>query len=112
MDRDVLGPLRLRGVDAETAAGAGMLERDDEDQLAYAAAKRRVLVTSNAAHFALLHRQYLETGRTHAGIVVVHQQRYAAGEVIRRLLRLVATRTADDVRDQLEYLSSPSLAGP
>ncbi|MBI3971944.1 MAG: DUF5615 family PIN-like protein [Chloroflexi bacterium] len=111
MDRDVLGPLRLRGIDLETATDAGMLERDDEEQLAYAASQGRVIVTSNAAHFANLHRHYLETGRTHAGIIVIHQQRFTTGEVIRRLLRLVGTRTADAMRDQLEYLSSKSFAG-
>jgi hypothetical protein len=106
MDRDVLGPLRLRGVAVETAAEAGMLQRDDEEQLAYASSQQRVIVTSNAAHFARLHQEYLAAGRTHAGIVVIHQQRYSVGEVIRRLLRLVGTRTPDEMRNRLDYLSS------
>jgi hypothetical protein len=70
-DQDVLGPLRLRRIDVETTADAGMLNQDDKEQLAYATSQGRVIVTSNAAHFARLHHLYLETGRTHAGIIVI-----------------------------------------
>ena len=106
MDRDVLGPLRLRGLDIETASDASMLEGSDEEQLAYAASQGRTIVTSNVAHFARLHQLYLATGRTHAGIVVIHQRRHSVGDVIRRLLRLTSTRQPEDLRAQLVYLSS------
>jgi hypothetical protein len=87
-----------------------MLGRDHEDQLAYATSQGRVIVTANAAQFALLHRHYLEAGQTHAGIVIMHQQRCFVGELIRRLLRLAGTRTSNDMCDQLEYLGSGTLA--
>lgn len=75
IDQDVVGPLRLRGVDVETAAEATMLERSDEEQLTYATSKQRAVVTSNAADFARLHWQYLDSGQPHTGIIVVPQQR-------------------------------------
>ena len=112
MGRAVVGPLRLRGVDVETAADAGMLKRNDEEQLVYATSQQRAIVTANTAHFARLHRQFLETGRTHAGIIVIHQQRFSVGEVIRRLLRLNASGTPDELSDQLEYLSAATDSAP
>ena len=87
-----------------------MLERDNEEQLIYATSRGRALATANAAHFAFLHRHSLETGQTHAGIIIP-QQRYVLGEVIRRLLRLARSRTNEDMCNRLEYLSSADFAG-
>jgi hypothetical protein len=38
----ILQPLRARGIDVETAADAGMLGRDDEDQPPYTTSRRAV----------------------------------------------------------------------
>jgi len=40
----------------------------------------------------------------HAGIVIVPRQRYSVGEQLRRLLQLINTKTADDMRNHLEFL--------
>lgn len=42
-DADLIAALRARGVDLETAHEAGMIEREDLDQLAYATAQGRVI---------------------------------------------------------------------
>ncbi|MBW3541675.1 MAG: hypothetical protein KY476_15510 [Planctomycetes bacterium] len=53
-----------------------------------------------------LHTDWLNSGRSHAGIVLAPQQTYSIGEHVRRLLRLRAGRTTDEMRDRVEFLSA------
>jgi hypothetical protein len=55
----------------------------------------------------------MKARRTHAGVVIGPQQRWGVGEVIRRLLRLRETISAEAMRNWLESLSHwPSGATP
>ena len=94
--------LRGRGLDAVTAVAEDMLGLDDSAQLAHAAAIGRCVVTHNRVHFELLHRQYLASGRDHAGIVVA--TRRAPHEIASRIVMLLNTLTADEIRNQLLYV--------
>ena len=69
-----------------------------------ATAQGRVLVTANARDFASLHREWLMQGRSHAGLLVVPQQRYSTGEILRRMLRLASSRF--ELTNGLYYLSN------
>lgn len=106
MDQRLVQALRARGMDVETALDAGMVAQPDEEHLKYAAQAGRVLHTFNVSDFYDLHTQFLEERRTHAGLVLVSQQRYAVGEQMRRLLRLKAERTASDMKNQVVFLAS------
>jgi len=106
MQRAVLAGLRARGVDAATAMEVGMVDRSDEEQLEFARTQGRVLFTFNASDFCRIHAELLSRRKAHAGIIVAPQQRYSVGERIRRLLRLIAGKTAEDMRNQLEFLSN------
>ena len=64
----------------------------------------RTVFTFNVRDFARLHGEYLAIGRHHAGIIVSDQLQ--TGVILRRLLKLLATRTAAEMRDLLEYLSN------
>jgi hypothetical protein len=44
--------------------------------------------------------------RPHAGIIVAPQQRYAVGEELRRLLRLIGTVSAEEMQNRVEFLSA------
>ncbi|SPE35798.1 conserved hypothetical protein [Candidatus Sulfopaludibacter sp. SbA6] len=44
--------------------------------------------------------------RTHAGIIVAPQQQYSVGEELRRIMRLISRSTAEQMQNQLEFLSS------
>jgi len=98
--------LRRRGVDVLTANEAGMRERDDADHLAYATGQGRVLYSFNTGDFNALHTAYIVEGKTHAGIILAPQQRYTVGEQMRRLLRLIHTVPAEEMRDRIEFLSA------
>ena len=82
-----------------------MTEREDHEHLAYAAAQGRAVYTFNRRHFCHLHTETLQSGGSHAGIIVCQQQRFRIGEQMRRLLNLIAARTAEEMRDRLEFLS-------
>jgi hypothetical protein len=96
--------LRARGVDLVTTADAGQIGSSDEEQLAFAAAHGLVLYTFNVGDFCRLHLAYLETGRSHAGIVVVPRQRYDVGQQIRAICRLTTDRTASEMQNALVFL--------
>jgi len=104
-DNDLIQALQLRGVDVVGAWNAGMRQRDDEEHLRFASAQGRVLYGFNVGDYFRLHTQFISHGRTHAGIALAKQQRYSVGEQMRRLLRLIATRSAEEMRDQIEFLS-------
>ena len=98
--------LRARGVDLLTADEAGAVGWTDEEQFAYAAEQGRVMCTFNRGDFYGLHTEYLATGRSHAGLVLAQQQRYSVGEYLRRLLRVMAALSAEEMRDRVEFLSA------
>ena len=70
--------LRRHGIDVTTSADAGLLNADDDAQLAFATAQRRVLVTHDH-DFLRLHAG----GTTHSGIAYCHQNKHSVGEVMR-----------------------------
>ena len=106
MDRDLVQALRARGVDVITALDAGMIERRDEDHLRYATAQGRVLYTFNIRDFYLLHAAFQAENRPHAGIILAQQQRYSIGLQVRRLLRLIASTPAEEMKNRVEFLSA------
>ena len=87
--------LRARNVDVLTAAEAEMINRNDQDHLAAAAALGRVLYSFNVADYCILHQAWMAEEQFHAGIVVGQQQRFPTGEELRCLMRLISTVTAD-----------------
>lgn len=105
MRRALVRALRTRNVDAVTALDMGMIEQADEDHLAAATAQRRVLYSFNLADFYRLHRAWLAAGKSHSGMVLAQQQRYSVGEQMRRLLKLIASKSAEDMQNQAEFLS-------
>lgn len=96
--------LRSRGVDVTTVVDEGMNERDDNAQLERATEQHRVIYTFNVGDFCKLHRDYLAAGKSHAGIIVVYRQRYSVGEQIRRLIKLIGTKSPEEMRDKLNFL--------
>lgn len=96
--------LRARRVDVLTANEAGKVGFSDADQLVFAASLGRTVFTFNRGDFAKLHGEYHQRGQEHAGIIVSDQLEISI--VIRRLLRLLDGRSAEDMRGWLEFLSN------
>ena len=102
-NRALLKALRSRGVEVTSAGEAGLVGWTDEAQLSWANEQGRVLFTHNVGDFCRLHGQFLHEGKTHTGIVVA-EQGPSVGERLRRLLKLSDARTAEEMRDCLEFL--------
>jgi hypothetical protein len=106
MRHSLVRALRSRGIDVTTALDANMIERADAEHLAYASSQGRVLCSSNAGDFYRLHGELLALGESHAGIILIPQQRYGVGDQMRRILKLIALRSADDMRGRVEFLGA------
>lgn len=106
MRHALIEALRVRGVDVLTALEAGMIERTDEEHLGYATTQDRVLFSFNVKDFYRLHTEHLSRGKSHAGIILAWQRRYSVGEQMRRLLRLIATKPTEEMKNQVEFLSA------
>jgi hypothetical protein len=45
-------------------------------------------------------------GKSHAGIILARQQYYSVGEQLRRILKVNAAKTGDDMKNQVEFLNA------
>lgn len=106
MDRMLIRALRVRGVDVETAFEEQLIEVSDEDHLEFATSRGRVLCSFNVGDFYHLHTLFLQQDRHHAGILLSRQQAYSVGDQMRRILRLMSERTAEEMRDRVEFLGA------
>ncbi len=70
MNADLVSALRQRGVDTVTVSDAGLRGATDEDQLLWASRSGRAIYTFNAKDFCRLHKGFIQSGRTHTGIIV------------------------------------------
>jgi hypothetical protein len=83
-----------------------MTHRDDCDHLDYATSQGRALYSFNIGDYVALHTEYVAQGKHHAGIILAQQRRFSLGEQMRRLLKIVGSKSAEEMQDQVEFLSA------
>ncbi len=91
--------LRQHGIDVLTTQEAGRCGLSDSDQLAFATAEGRVIVTFDVDYLALHN-----AGISHAGIVWCRLTKYTIGQLIALLVLVHAVYTADEMLNYVEYL--------
>jgi hypothetical protein len=101
----LLNGLRHRGWDVSSSREQKLLQYSDQAQLNWAFTQGRVLYTYNVSDFCRLHAEFLRQGRPHAGIIIGDQQTTSIGEELRRLTRICDAKTADEMKNNLEFLS-------
>ncbi|MCA1994348.1 MAG: DUF5615 family PIN-like protein [Coleofasciculus sp. S288] len=103
-DVDVLvaSLLRSRGFEATTAQQAGQLGKTDAEQLEYATSQGAAILTHNLTDFEDLAREYFEQERLHYGIIIAVRNPYQ--EIVRRLLTILNSTTADEMENQILYI--------
>ena len=102
---DLALALRWRGYTAASTAEAHNFELSDEAQLSYATQRGMALLTYNTQDFIRLAEQWYYQGREHAGIILSEQfDRHQFGELLRRVLRLLDSLTADEIKNQVVFL--------
>jgi len=95
-DDELIARLRKAGYGVVSPRQAGTSGCKDLEHLAYAAEHGYVLLTADAKEFAeKWHKQWLEEGRSHAGILVIHYERDVSKnmsyeDIIRAIDNLVA----------------------
>lgn len=103
MDQHFLGPVSRapprHGIDVLTAQAAGRCGLPDPDQLAFATAEQRVMVTFDSDYLALHY-----SGVQHAGIAWCEAEKYRIGELLQALVVVHGVLDRDDMRNHLEYL--------
>lgn len=104
ISRSLIKALRARNVDIVSAHEVGFVSVADEAHLAYATEMERTVFTFNTRDFVQLHGVWLREGRRHAGIIVSDQVH--VGQIVRRLLKLLDDRSAQEMENWLEFLSN------
>ncbi|MFQ6093931.1 MAG: DUF5615 family PIN-like protein [bacterium] len=95
--------LRERGFDAVAAYEAGNVGVADSVHLEFAVSQRRALLTCNAKDFSPLFDEWWEAGKEHHGIIVSKQLEFS--EMLRRVLNLLNSVTADEMRNNYKNLA-------
>jgi len=103
--------LRREGHDVISATEYTRLRgRPDAEILQTALGERRAVVTENVRDFAVLHRHWIDEGRSHYGIVLTSRRRFlrrkgAVRPLVDALRALLRAHPSDDaLRDQLIWL--------
>lgn len=92
VDRKLTEQLRAKGY-----------ELSDEEQLAYAVAQKRALLTHNVRHFVPMFNEWWNAGKSHYGIIVSEQ--LPIGEMLRRTLKLLNTVIAYEMMNNVKNLA-------
>jgi hypothetical protein len=91
--------LRQHGLDVLTTQEANRCGASDQDQLAFATADARVVVTFDPDFLALD-----AAGTLHAGIAWCPAAKYSIGPLIQALLLVHGVLDSDDMRNHVEYV--------
>jgi predicted nuclease of predicted toxin-antitoxin system len=90
--------LRRRGIDVSTTVDAGLRSARDADHVAFAAAQRRVIITSDPDFLRLA-----ASGIEHHGIVFSSSGTRRIGQIIEYLTILHACMTEDEMLNHIEF---------
>lgn len=103
-DVDVLVGTLLRsvGFDVVNAHEAHRKALSDVSQFQWATEQNRAIVTHNRRDFARLVAAAEQDGREHAGVFIAKRRR--AHAVAARILAVVNTRPADEIRNRVHYV--------
>ena len=97
--------IRGAGHDAIAAREVSNCELSDANQLWWATSNGRGIVTYDLDDFPMLAAMWAREGHDHAGITLARQPPAVPyGEMLRRLLRLLDTLTADEMVNRIEWL--------
>lgn len=104
MDQALIRALRARNVDVITVLDTQTEGQLDDEQLKLASSQKRVLYSHNIADFCRIHSEFIAQGKSHAGIALLSQD-YSVGQQLRGILGLCLTHSAEDMQNQLIFLS-------
>jgi predicted nuclease of predicted toxin-antitoxin system len=99
VDHAIAHGLRRHGIDVTVSSEVGLLSAPDEEQLAFALAQQRVIVTHDRDMLRLARR-----GVPYAGIAYIDAEDAHLGEMIQALLLIWGVMEPDEMMDHIEFL--------
>ena len=99
----IISGLLFRGMDVVRGQDRGQCGKDDEILLIDAVPEGRLMLT-NDHDFLALDAAWQSTGRSHAGIVYWHQNKYPVGEAIKRILAYASSTAPADATNVVHFL--------
>ena len=94
--------LREQGFDVVHVNEVDMVATADDRIMKYAVDEHRAVVTFNIKDFVPLAVQYYEDGKEHYGVVL--SKELSRGELQKRVTKLLATVTAEELMNSIRYL--------
>ena len=91
--------LRQRGVDVLTVDEAGRSGLPDPEQLEFANADQRIMVTFDADYLKLA-----ADGTEHYGVAYCHPTKYSPSQLLQILIVLHGVMSRDEMRNHVEFL--------
>ncbi len=95
--------LRKYQFDVTCSQESALLSGTDREQLARAISEQRAIVTFDVGDYMQLHEECLSEGREHWGIVFSTEE--SLNILLHRLLRLLNSLSADELRNQVRWLN-------
>ncbi len=95
--------MRAHGFEVVCAKEVKLRSKSDEEQLRFAAKEGRIFVTHNIKDFIKLHKDYIDKGLRHNGIILAIRRRDNY-EFAKRLLGLLQQMKPEDLNDQIRFI--------
>ena len=99
VDHAIAYGLRRHDIDVTVTSEVGLLQADDEEQLAFARDTARVIVTHDE-DFLVLHSQ----GIPHTGIAYCPPDTYPIGRILQALLLIWGVMEPEEMLNHVEFL--------
>jgi uncharacterized protein with PIN domain len=94
--------LRLKGYDVISAHEVQNQGLPDYKQLQYALSEQRAIFTFNVGDFNRLHKEYMQSGKEHFGILLSRQIPFK--DTIKHLTQFLFTHSAKEVKNNLFWI--------
>ena len=100
--KKVATALRLKGYDVVSAHEVQKQSLPDYRQLDYAISGQKAIFTFNAGDFDRLHKEYVQSGKHHFGIILSKQ--IPIGETIKRLTKFLFTHSSEEIKNNIFWI--------
>ncbi|MDO9287505.1 MAG: DUF5615 family PIN-like protein [Thermodesulfovibrionales bacterium] len=100
--KKVATALRLKGYDVVSTHEVQKQSLPDYRQLDYAISGQRAIFTFNAGDFDRLHKEYVQSGKQHFGIILSKQ--IPIGETIKRLTKFLFTHSSEEIKNNIFWI--------
>lgn len=94
--------LREAGYDAVSVRELDRMGLSDDEQMAFAIADNRTILTHNIQDFAPMVADYFEQGIFNTGVIVARQ--FDKGTLLRRTLSLLSSVTSEEIANTLRFI--------